>query len=107
MSSDKKNQILVELLNGRTLLGTSDNKMANSYSFKLKNVVEVVEAPGKNSDIQIALVPYKPYSTAQEETEVVVSAVATFTTPTEDINKEYQKAFSGIIQPDNNKGIIL
>lgn len=84
----------VETLNGKTLIGElHQDGNENSVFIYLKNVFEIFEnyeTGDSGVDVQIGMVPYKPYTDAQSVLPLFTSACMSITNPIESVLEGYK-----------------
>jgi len=104
MSVKKSELRVVRLSTGELLMGELEIDPQNRETVKLRNVMGLMELPPKSAGEvgQLAMMPYLPFTTAQDEVELVFANIAVIATPQKSIADKHRQAFSKIMLPDSN-----
>ena len=111
---------VIHLTNGNVLMGKRTtggalgaNALTGVETVTFADVVKMVELQPKNKEEigQVAMLPYMPYSNAQEVVDVALNQIVAVATPQPEIAERYKQAFqqqpeqqsqSGLITPQNS-----
>jgi len=83
-----------------TVLGRDDN------AYLLKDAIVMHQVPAGDGKMQIAVLPYLPYSAPVDQFEMNSSFVVTETVPSVEIMDQYKSVFETIVTPKQQKIIV-